>query len=98
MKRRMFLFETDENQCPFSNSSFCNHPLRTGDKFCKTYGNLDRMPDSCELVEIDTESRYAVLKILNDIEDISYKEPDFDFYAWGEARDLLITIFGFKRG
>ena len=98
MKRRMFLFETDENQCPFSNSSFCNHPLRTGDKFCKTYGNLDRMPDSCKLVEIDTESCYAVLSIINDIEEISYKDPDFDGYAWGLAKEILVNIFYFKRG
>jgi len=91
----MFIFEIDEDICPFSNNQWCNNPLRSQTKFCKSYGNLNKRPDNCRLVEIDSDDCSDVIDVCNEVEDIIRKLDDFPFSAWWTTVGCLREIFKF---
>jgi len=96
-KIRKFIFEVDENKCPFSNSQYCNHPMRTGSKFCISYGDLSKRQESCKLIEVETEYDDCVCDCINYIENKVYLTPDWPFEGWAVCKHILAKLYGFTK-
>lgn len=93
--RKKFILEVDDDECPFSNMKFCNHPLRN-DKFCKNWGDINNRPDNCRLIEITSDSS-DIRFFLNEIDYIARNSEDFPFQAWWEAEKILMKVANLTR-